>query len=57
MDESRETFELPIYEKPTSPPIELKALPAGLRYAFLHGDMETPVIINDMVTNKETRKL
>ena len=30
-----ETFELPATEKPSRPPIELKPLPSGLRYAFL----------------------
>ena len=29
------TSELPATEKPSRPPIELKHLPSGLRYAFL----------------------
>ena len=32
--DSDETFELPETEKPSQPPIELKLLPTGLRYAF-----------------------
>ena len=34
-EDSNETFELPETEKPSRPPIELKPLPSGLRYAFL----------------------
>jgi len=30
-------------EEPSRPPIELKPLPPGLRYAFLHNDPESPV--------------
>jgi hypothetical protein len=37
-------------EEPSRPPIELKPLPPGLRYAFLHNDSESPVIINDQLT-------
>lgn len=28
------------------PPVELKPLPSVLRYAFLHGDTESPIIIS-----------
>jgi hypothetical protein len=35
----------------------LKPLPSGLKYAFLHNDRITPVIINDKVTESETRRL
>jgi hypothetical protein len=34
----------------SKPPIELKPLPAGLRYAFLNNDPESPVIISDKLT-------
>jgi hypothetical protein len=34
-------------EEPSIPPIELKPLPPGLRYVFLHNDSESPMIIND----------
>jgi hypothetical protein len=37
-------------EEPSRPPIELKPLPSGLRYAFLHNDSKSPVIINDQLT-------
>ena len=39
-EDSDETFELPETEKPSEPPIELKPLPFGLRYAFLNSDVE-----------------
>jgi hypothetical protein len=35
-------------------PVELKQLPLGLRYVFLNGDHETPVIISDKLSNDET---
>jgi hypothetical protein len=44
-------------EEPSRPPIELKPLPPGLRYAFLHNDSESPVIINDQLTQEETHRL
>ena len=56
-DELEEKLELPIHEKPTQPPIELKVLPDGLRYAFLNGDTQTPVIISSHLSDEETAKL
>lgn len=56
-DDLQETLELPEDEPPTRPPIELKTLPPGLRYAFLHGDTESPVIISDKLSEEETKKL
>jgi hypothetical protein len=44
-------------EEPLRPPIELKPLPPGLRYAFLHNDSESLVIINDQLTQEETHRL
>jgi hypothetical protein len=44
-------------EEPSRPPIELKPLPRVLRYAFLHNDSESPVIINDQLTQEETHRL
>jgi hypothetical protein len=44
-------------EEPSRPPIELKPLPPSLRYAFLHNDSESPVIINDQVTQEETQRM
>ena len=35
---------------PPKPPIELKPLPTGLRYAFLGDDPESPIIISDKLT-------
>ena len=56
-EDSDETFELPETEKPSRPPIELKPLPTGLRYAFLNSDVESPVIINDKLSEEVTHKL
>jgi hypothetical protein len=52
-----ETIDLPQEEAPTRPTVELKPLPAGLRYAFLNGDKETPIIISVKLSNEETSKL
>jgi hypothetical protein len=35
------------FAEPPRPPIELKPLPTGFRYAFLNDDPEFPVIISD----------
>lgn len=56
-DDSNEVFELPKFEAPTRPPIELKPLPYGLRYAFLNNDVESPIIINDKLSEEEITKL
>ena len=45
------------FEETPRPPIELKPLPPGLRYAFLNNDPESPVIINDKLTQDETLRL
>nr|CAE01641.2 OSJNBb0021I10.3 [Oryza sativa Japonica Group]CAE03198.2 OSJNBb0060M15.10 [Oryza sativa Japonica Group] len=52
-----ETLDLPILEPPPRPPLELKPLPPGLRYAFLHNDREAPVIISDKLSEDETQHL
>jgi hypothetical protein len=44
-------------EKPKPSLIELKPLPPGLKYAFLHGNRETPVIISDKLSKVETQQL
>ena len=49
-EDSEETFELPETKKPSRPPIELKPLPSGLRYAFLNSDVESPMIISDKLS-------
>jgi hypothetical protein len=56
-DDLGETIDLPKEEVVTRPPVELKPLPIGLRYAFLNGDQETPVIISDKLSDKEMSKL
>ena len=37
-DEPTEPIDISEFKSPPRPPIKLKPLPAGLRYAFLHGD-------------------
>jgi hypothetical protein len=44
-------------EEPSRPTIELKPLPPSLRYAFLHNDPESPVIINNKLTQEETHRM
>jgi hypothetical protein len=56
-DEAPVSFELDPTEKPKGPPIELKPLPLGLKYVFLHGNRETPVIISDKLSEVETQQL
>jgi uncharacterized protein YejL (UPF0352 family) len=56
-DHLGETIDLPKEEAPTRPPVELKPLSTSLRYAFLNGDTETPVIISDKLNEQETAKL
>ena len=52
-----EPSKLPVTKTPSRPPIELKPLPSGLRYAFLNSDVESPVIISDKRSEEETNKL
>jgi hypothetical protein len=56
-DEAPISFELDPTEKPERPPRELKSLPPGLKYVFLHGNRETPVIISDKLSEVETQQL
>ena len=44
-------------EMPQPPLPELKPLPPGLKYAFLHDNRATPVVISDKLTESETRQL
>ena len=46
-DDLGDTIDLPTEEELARPPVEQKPLPAGLRYAFLNGDKETPIIVSD----------
>jgi hypothetical protein len=43
--------------EPPKPPIELKPQHAGLRYAFLNNDQESPMIISDKLYQEETLRL
>ena len=44
-------------EIPQPPLPELKPLPLGLKYAFLHDNRATPVVISNKLTESETRRL
>ena len=52
-DELEEQLKLPIHEKPTRPPIELKVLLDGLRYTFLKGTHRLP---SSLVVTFPTRR-
>ena len=56
-DEPTEPIDISEFETPRRPPIELKPLLARLRYAFLHGDTESPVIISDKLSEEESARL
>jgi hypothetical protein len=56
-DEAPVSFKPDPTEKPERPPIELKPLPLGLKYAILHGNRETPMIIIDKLSEVETQQL
>jgi hypothetical protein len=45
------------FAEPRKPPIELKPLPTGLRYAFLDNDPDFPVIISDKLSQEQTLRL
>jgi hypothetical protein len=53
-EELVEPIELDKNEQPLPPSIELKPLPPGLEYVFLHNNQETPVIISDKLSEDET---
>src|SRR6185503_6339885 len=44
-------------ETPQPPLLELKPMPSSLKYAFLHNNRATPVIISDKLTESESRRL
>jgi hypothetical protein len=56
-EELVEPIELNKNKEPSPPSIELKPLPLGLKYVFLHNNRETPVIISDKLSEDETQKL
>jgi hypothetical protein len=43
--------------EPPKPSIELKPLPSGLRYCFINNDQDSPVIINDKLSQEESLHL
>jgi hypothetical protein len=43
--------------EPPKPTNELKPLPSSLRYAFLNNDQDSPVIISDKLSQKESLRL
>jgi hypothetical protein len=49
-DDPLEPEPLDDWLEPPKPPIELKPLPTGLRYAFLNNDQESLVIISDKLS-------
>jgi hypothetical protein len=56
-EELAEPIELNLNEQPPPPLIELKPLPPGLRYVFLHNNRNTPIIISDKLSEYETQQL
>jgi hypothetical protein len=56
-DGLREINKIPKEEVPTWPLVELKPLPSGLRYVFLNGNPQTPIIISDKLFEEETSHL
>ena len=44
-------------QEPPKPPIVLKPLPSGLKYAFLNNDRESPMIISNKLSKDETLRL
>ena len=49
-EESRDPFPLDETQELPKPPIVLKPLPSGLKYAFLNNDRESPMIISDKLS-------
>jgi hypothetical protein len=56
-EEEAEFQDLEQEVKPKTSPVELKQLPPGLKYVFLNGNRETPVIISEKLSNDETRRV
>ena len=56
-EEPRDPFPLDETQEPPKPPIVLKPLPLGLKYAFLNNDRESPMIISDKLSEDETLRL
>jgi len=56
-EELAEPIELNKNEQQLPPSIELKPLPLGLKYVFLHNNRETPMIISGKLSDDETQRL
>ena len=56
-EELQDPFPLNETQEPPKPPIVLKPLPSGLKYAFLNNDRESHVIISDKLFEDETLRL
>jgi hypothetical protein len=56
-EELAEPIELDKNEQPLPPSIELKPLPLGLKYVFLHNNRETPMIVSDKLSKDKMQKL
>ena len=56
-EEPRDPFPLDETQEPPKPPVVLKPLPSGLKYAFLNNDREFPMIISDKLSKDETLRL
>ena len=57
VDDPTDPIDISKFESPPRPPIKLKPLPTGLRYAFLHGDSQSPMIISDKLSEEESARL
>jgi len=44
-------------KEPPKPPIELKPLPSGIKYAFLNNDQDSLVITSNQLSQEETLRL
>ena len=53
-EEPWDPFPLDETQEPPEPPIVLKPLPSGLKYAFLNNNRESPMIISDKLSKDET---
>jgi hypothetical protein len=56
-EEPKDPYPLDETLEPPKPPIVLKPLPSGLKYAFLNNNRESPVIISDELSQHETFRL
>ena len=57
VDDPTKPLDISEFESPPRPPIVLKPLPAGLHYAFLHGESLSPMIISGTLSEEESSRL